>query len=112
WSNRERYFLSRILAHANRNFVCERKVQPLSTEVEPAVAGDQLAVEQIHARAPDESGDEAVGRILVDAFRSIILLHSAIAHHGDSLRHAHRLNLVVCDVDHRGAYRVMQADQL
>ena len=57
----------------------------------PAVARQhaivQTAVEKVHARRPDEPGDEQIGRVIVDILRRIDLLQDTLVQHGDSVGH-------------------------
>ena len=87
-----------------------------------AVAGDvedgcvagaaDLAVEKVHRRGADEGGDEGVGRAVVELERRADLLDIAVAHDDDAVGHRHRLDLVVRDVDRRGAEALVQRADL
>ena len=63
-----------------------------------AVPGDQ-----VHRRRADKGGDEAVGGVVIDRRRGADLADLAVIDHRDAVAHAHRLDLVVGDVDRRGA---------
>ena len=67
---------------------------------------------EVHRRAADEAGDEHVDRRVVQLLRGADLLQQARAHDGDPLAHRHRLDLVVGDVDHRGAQALVEARDL
>ena len=58
---------------------------------------------EVHRRAADDGRDEAVGRPVVDVLRRRHLLDHALAQHRDAVGHAHRLDLVVGDVDEGAA---------
>ena len=60
---------------------------------------DDLRREEVHRRRADEARDEEVRRALVEILRRIQLLEQAFVHHGDTVSHRHRLDLVVRDVD-------------
>jgi len=62
--------------------------------------------------AADEVGDETVGRRAVDRARRADLLDDAGVHHHDQVRDAHRLGLVVRDVDGRDADALLQLADL
>ena len=68
----------------------------------------QLAAQQVHRGIAEEAGDEQVHRPLVDLHRLVDLLNDAAIHHHDALPERHRFDLVVRDIDHRGAERAMQ----
>ena len=64
--------------------------------------------EEVHPRRADEAGDEAVGGVVVEVERRADLLDAAGAQHDDPVGQRHRLDLVVRDVDHRGAELLVQ----
>ena len=70
------------------------------------------AHEDVHARSADEPRDELVGRALVDVGGRAHLAQAPLLHHGDAPSHRHRLDLVVCHIDHRGAELAVQLQQL
>ncbi|MNP22229.1 hypothetical protein D3C76_1148900 [compost metagenome] len=74
-------------------------------------------VVQVHRRAADKLGDEAVSGLVVQVNGFIHLHNGATVHHADAVAHGHRLHLIVGDVDHGGGgaflfQLVMQFDQL
>ena len=79
--------------------------------------GSELAVlvrggQEVHRRAADEAGDEAVRGPAVDLVRGADLLEDALVEHGDAVPERQRLHLVVGDVDHRRADASVQALEL
>src|SRR5882762_3465317 len=62
-------------------------------------AGVHLARDEIHRWRTDEAGDELVRRVVVELQRRADLLDLARVHDDDLVRHGHRLDLVVGDVD-------------
>ena len=62
----------------------------------------------IHHRAADELRDEQVLRMGVDLGRAADLLQHALMHDDDAVGEAHRLDLVVGDVDRRRALLQVQ----
>ena len=65
-----------------------------------AIAARQRARHQVHAGAAHEVGDEDVARLVVDLDGRAVLLQHTQIHHRNPVRQAHRLDLVVGDVDH------------
>ena len=61
---------------------------------------------------PEEPGDEAGLRPLVEALRVGQLLVAALVHHGDAIGHRHRLLLVVGHVDERDPDLLLDALEL
>ena len=61
---------------------------------------------------PDEAGDEAGGRTLVDLERGADLLQPSARHHPDAVAHGQRLALVVGDVDEGRAQAPLEPLQL
>ena len=57
-------------------------------------------------------GHEPVLRVVVQLLRGADLLEQALAHDRDPLAHRHGLDLVVGDVDHRGAEALVEARDL
>ena len=76
----------------------------------------RLAVEpgadEVHRGRADERGDEEGGGIAVEHVRRVDLLDPTVAHDRDALAERHRLDLVVRDVDGRGAEARVQAREL
>src|SRR5471030_409728 len=66
----------------------------------------------VHARRADELRDEAVGRMVVQLQRRAVLFDLAVAQHDDAVGQRHRLDLVVGDVDRRGAQVAVQLGDL
>ena len=69
-------------------------------------------LEQVHLRAPDERRHERVDRAEVDSSVVPDLLDDAVAEDDDAVRHRHRLDLVVGDVQRRAADASMELQQL
>ena len=67
------------------------------------VAVQHVGRQDVHLRRADEAGDEPVGRVVVELERRAELHHPAVVQHHDPVGQRHRLDLVVRDVDHRGA---------
>ena len=63
----------------------------------------QRAVEEVHGRGTDETGDEEIGGVLVKVYRRGHLLEPAVLHHGDPVAERHGLDLIVGYIDHRRA---------
>ena len=68
--------------------------------------------EEVHRGGADEAGDEAVGGAVEEGERGVGLLDAAGAEDDDAVGERHRLDLVVGDVDHRGAEAGVQAREL
>ena len=81
-----------------------RRRQPDALRDKCAVA--PLAFEQIDLA--DEVGNEARARAIVDLARRADLLDPAGVHHGDAVRHRHRLLLIVGHEDRRDAELLLQ----
>ncbi len=76
-----------------------------------AVCGDRQC-HQVHRGRADETGDERVGRLVVELVGRGELLQLPEPQHGDSIPHRHRLDLVVGDVDGGGAEPSLQRGDL
>ena len=77
-----------------------------------ALAAVDAPLEQVHLRAPDERRHERVHRAEVDIVGRSHLLDDAVAQDDDAVRHRHRLDLVVGDVQRRAADASMELQQL
>ena len=66
---------------------------------------------KVHPRRADKTGDEAVGRFVVEVERLTDLLHQPVAHHHDAVAKRHCLDLIVRHVDRRGSEPVMELFQ-
>ena len=64
--------------------------------------------DEVHGGRADEAGDEDVVRPVVELDRAADLLDRAVAHHDDAVRHRHRLDLIVGDVDRRRPQPLVQ----
>ena len=64
-----------------------------------AVSEADRAGHHVHRRRTDKSGNENIVRLVVECERVPGLLHDAVFHHYDLVRHCHCLDLVVRDVD-------------
>ncbi len=73
---------------------------------------DDAGREQVHRRRTDEPGDEQIGRVLIELHRRPDLLDAARVEDNDAVGQRHRLDLVVCHVDHGGAQLGMQTGDL
>src|SRR5450759_6032448 len=71
-----------------------------------------MAGEEVHRRRADETGDEVVGRRLVELFWRAHLLQHTLTHHGYAVAHGHRLDLVVGDVHDGGAETLVKTRDL
>ena len=78
----------------------------------PLASSVTIACMQVHRRIAEEARHEGVGRPAVDLERLADLHHLAAVHDADARPHGHRLDLVVRDVDHRGAEAAMQRRDL
>src|SRR3954452_2942927 len=67
-----------------------------------------LAGHEVHLGRTDEAGDEEVGRLLVEIQRRAVLLDLAAVEHDDLVGHGHGLDLVVGDIDRRGAELLLE----
>jgi hypothetical protein len=92
----------RCIARSAAEIGSRASALPATTESRVAAVLDRRR-EQVHGRRAHEVGDEEIGRVVVDLGRRAELLDLAIAHHGDLGRQRHRLDLVVGDIDDRGA---------
>ena len=72
----------------------------------------QAARQEVHRRAADEFGDEAVHGGVIHVPRTADLLDPPGVHHGDPLAHHHGFQLIVGDVDRGGAQLLLQADEV
>ena len=81
-------------------------------DLQLAVALYQRSIEEVHARATDETGHEHVLRMIIQTLRRVDLLQNAVLHHGNAARHRHGLHLVVRHVNERGRQALVQARQL
>ena len=68
--------------------------------------------QEIHRRVADEAADEIGGGVAVDLDRRGRLHDAALVHHRDAVGEAHRLDLIVGDVDGGGAALLQHALQL
>ena len=68
--------------------------------------------EQVHRRRAEEAGHEGVRRLVVDLLGAAELAHLAAAHHRDAVAQAHRLHLVVGDVEGGGAQPALELLEL
>ncbi len=75
-------------------------------------AGDELAVEQVEARARQKLGHEQGGGRAVDFERSPDLLEPAVVQDGEPVGERHRLDLVVRHVERRHAEPPLQLLEL
>ncbi len=73
-----------------------------------ACAVARAAGQEVHRRRADEARHEHRGRVLVHVHRRADLLGASGVHHQHALRERHRLDLVVRDVEARGAEAPMQ----
>src|SRR5262249_30847644 len=64
-----------------------------------AIALRRLLPDEVHARRTDEPCDEEIGRPFVELERRAVLLDVAGIEHYDPVRHRHRFDLVVSNVD-------------
>ena len=71
-----------------------------------------IAGDEIHLGRADEAGDEQIGRPFIEIERRAILLDLAGIEHDNLVRHGHRLDLVVSDIDCGGAELLLQPRDL
>ena len=64
--------------------------------------------QEVHRGRTDEIRDKQGSRPIIDVARAGDLLHDAIVHDGDSIGHCHGLELVMRDIDRRGAEPIVQ----
>ncbi|ELB86292.1 phenol hydroxylase, partial [Rhodococcus wratislaviensis IFP 2016] len=79
---------------------------------DPGGAVHDVDLEQVHGRRPDEPGDEAVDRLLVQRLRARALLQDARFHDRHTVAHGHGLHLIVGDVHGGGAQPALQQRDL
>src|SRR5487761_2205679 len=77
------------------------------------LADDELttlnpAIKKVHCGRADKARDEQVVRMVVQSYRCSTLLHASSVHHHDLVCHRHSFDLIVRDIDHRGAQPLMQ----
>jgi hypothetical protein len=83
-----------------RRPAARRDAHELRPHAERERAGaDALALEEVHAGAADEVGDEERGRLVVDLERRADLLDQAVLHDDDAVGEPHRLLLVLRHVE-------------
>jgi len=80
---------------------CDDKAVPARSEVE-----------DVHRWRADEAGDENGCRLGIQGARSGILLDRPVPQQDDLICHAHRLGLVVGDVDHGDAEALLESANL
>ena len=78
----------------------------------PEAVLERIALNQIHRRRSKKCGDKRVGRIVVNLFGRADLADPAQIEYRNTVAHAHRFNLIVCDVDRRGANRALELLEL
>src|SRR5579885_718667 len=71
-----------------------------------------LGGEEIHLRRADEAGDEEVDGMMIELEGRARLLDAAAVQDDDLVGERHRLELVMGDIDHGGAQRLMQLGDL
>ena len=64
--------------------------------------------DEIHPRLPEETCDEAVGRLLVELQRRAVLLDPALVEDDDAVGQRHRLDLIMRHIDHGGLQPLVQ----
>ena len=57
-------------------------------------------LQQVHLRRADEASNKEVPRIAVEFQRAANLFNDAVLQHDNLVGHGHRLDLVMCDIDH------------
>ena len=86
--------------------------EALVLDAERAVRSGDTGIDEVHRRAADDRRDESVRGHVVDGLWRVHLLKHALAQHRDAVGHAHRLDLVVRDIDERPAEFVLEPLQL
>ncbi|ENN87522.1 hypothetical protein RHSP_44117 [Rhizobium freirei PRF 81] len=66
------------------------------------------ALDEIHLRRADETGDEEIARAAIEFQRRTHLLDIAAVEHDDLVGHGHGLDLIVRHIDHRRLQLLMQ----
>src|SRR6267143_2532524 len=70
------------------------------------------SLEEIHARASNEAGDELVGGLLVQLHGGIDLLQDTLLQNRDAIAQRQSFRLIVGDVDHRRFEAAVEPSQL
>src|SRR5579862_669373 len=102
WSNADQDVATAVGSQAragSERVRANRERMPLERDRRPFRREGELALDQVHRRRADETGDEAVGGTVVDVLRSVDLLEQTVAHDSDAIAHRHRLDLIVGDID-------------
>ncbi len=111
-----------LRAHADDHVLAEpTRIDPRRAQRDaPTIGHDQVQavvrvqtpLQHVHRRAAEETGDEQIGRTVVQRHRAVDLLDHAILEHHDALAKRHRFDLIVGDVDHGGAKLAVQLRNL
>ena len=105
-----------LLSTVGLNFINEviRNPDPERTTIDVVlpISLHDGGIEEVHARAADEPGNEQVGRVIVNDLRNINLLQHSILHNGDPGGHRHSLYLIVGHVDECGAKPLVKLGEL
>ena len=80
-------------------------------ETERTIPPVYPALDEVHLRRAEETGDEPVGRAGIELDGRSSLLDDAFAQHHDLVGHSHGLDLVVRDIDHGRAEPAVQRNQ-
>ncbi len=96
---------------------CGKKLGPWRQGPQGAALGAEAvrlngAGQEIHGWAADEPGDELVGGAVIQVERRAGLFNPSRVHHDDFVGHGHRLDLIMGDVDGRGAEALVQGLKL
>ena len=68
----------------------------------------QFAIDEVHRRTAEKSGDEKIVRLVIKFQWRIGLLHFAVVHYHDAIAHRHGFDLVVGNVNHSRLQTLMQ----
>src|SRR5262249_4490723 len=71
-----------------------------------------VTLDQIHRRRAQKAGDEFVGWVVVDFSGRPDLPQLTVVDHRDAVAHAHRLDLIVSDVDRGSAHGLLELLEL
>src|SRR3954454_1537689 len=100
--------VDRRLAVAIRRRTGNRQLDAVRPFEERRAVDLELAMQKVHRRRADETGDELVVRPVVQFKGRADLLDDAVMHHHDLVGHGHGLDLVVGDVDGGGFQPLVQ----
>ena len=74
----------------------------------PGARNAHCRIEEIHLRRAHESRHKQVAGFFIQILRRVDLLHYAVFHDDDPGSQCHRLRLVMCDINDRGAQSLVE----